>query len=671
MELTQIKGLGMKTCEKLDKLGIKDIKSLLTFYPFRYNIIKRSNLKEVKNNEQITIDGIIESIPSIFYFKGKKDKMNFKLNTGFKTFNIVIFNRGFLKNKLTIGTEITVVGKIDKIKSIIVVSDLYFGKIDKERIEPVYHTTFGLSNKQIRKYINSTVNLGYEIDDYIPTFISQKYHLLNKSEAIRHLHNPVDEIKLKQSIKRTKYEELFVYMLKMNYLKQSKKIDHGLKRDISYDKVEQFIDDLPFELTRDQIKSVEEIYKDLTEDMRMNRLLQGDVGSGKTIVAFITMYINYLGGYQSALMAPTEILAQQHYQNSKELFKKYNIDIALLTGKTKTKEKKEIYEKLKNGTIDFIIGTHALFTDDVIYKNLGLVITDEQHRFGVNQRSNLKNKGTTPDILYMSATPIPRTYALTLYGDMDVSSIETRPEGRKPILTKYFEGSSMKPFLKQLKDYLAQGGQCYVICPLIEDNEDLPLKSALTIYEAMSSYFKGHYQTGLLHGSLKDEEKNTVMQDFKNNKIQILVSTTVVEVGVDVPNANMMVIYNAERFGLSSIHQLRGRIGRGNQQGYCFLLSVAQDEPAKERLHYLEEHDDGFEISQYDLKTRGPGELLGDKQSGLPAFMMGDIFKDMNILEETRRYAIKMIHDYYKYGEYENYIEMIKKKIKKGNEYID
>ena len=245
----------------------------------------------------------------------------------------------------------------------------------------------------------------------------------------------------------------------------------------------------------------------------------------------------------------------------------------------------------------------------------------------------------------MSATPIPRTLAMSLYGDMDVSSIETRPEGRKPILTKYFEGSSMKPFLKQLKDYLAQGGQCYVICPLIEDNEDLPLKSALTIYEAMSSYFKGHYQTGLLHGSLKDEEKNAVMQDFKDNKIQILVSTTEVEGGVDGPNANMMVIYNAERFGLSSIHQLRGRIGRGNQQGYCFLLSVAQDEPAKERLHYLEEHDDGFEISQYDLKTRGPGELLGDKQSGLPAFMMGDIFKDMNILEETRRYAIKMIHE--------------------------
>ena len=536
MELTQIKGLGMKTCEKLDKLGIKDIKSLLTFYPFRYNIIKRSNLKEVKNNEQITIDGIIESIPSIFYFKGKKDKMNFKLNTGFKTFNIVIFNRGFLKNKLTIGTEITVVGKIDKIKSIIVVSDLYFGKIDKERIEPVYHTTFGLSNKQIRKYINSTVNLGYEIDDYIPTFISQKYHLLNKSEAIRHLHNPVDEIKLKQSIKRTKYEELFVYMLKMNYLKQSKKIDHGLKRDISYDKVEQFIDDLPFELTRDQIKSVEEIYKDLTEDMRMNRLLQGDVGSGKTIVAFITMYINYLGGYQSALMAPTEILAQQHYQNSKELFKKYNIDIALLTGKTKTKEKKEIYEKLKNGTIDFIIGTHALFTDDVIYKNLGLVITDEQHRFGVNQRSNLKNKGTTPDILYMSATPIPRTYALTLYGDMDVSNIKTLPSGKKQIITTLKTEKEIKDVLTSMYNELKQRHQIYVVAPLIEESDKIDLKNVYDLEEKFNKAFGKICNIDILHGKMKPSEKEEVMQKFKENKINILISTTVIEVGVDVKN---------------------------------------------------------------------------------------------------------------------------------------
>jgi ATP-dependent DNA helicase RecG len=659
MELTQIKGLGMKTCEKLDKLGIKDIKSLLTFYPFRYNIIKRSNLKEVKNNEQITIDGIIESIPSIFYFKGKKDKMNFKLNTGFKTFNIVIFNRGFLKNKLTIGTEITVVGKIDKIKSIIVVSDLYFGKIDKERIEPVYHTTFGLSNKQIRKYINSTVNLGYEIDDYIPTFISQKYHLLNKSEAIRHLHNPVDEIKLKQSIKRTKYEELFVYMLKMNYLKQSKKIDHGLKRDISYDKVEQFIDDLPFELTKDQIKSVEEIYKDLTEDMRMNRLLQGDVGSGKTIVAFITMYINYLGGYQSALMAPTEILAQQHYQNSKELFKKYNIDIALLTGKTKTKEKKEIYEKLKNGTIDFIIGTHALFTDDVIYKNLGLVITDEQHRFGVNQRSNLKNKGTTPDILYMSATPIPRTYALTLYGDMDVSNIKTLPSGKKQIITTLKTEKEIKDVLTSMYNELKQRHQIYVVAPLIEESDKIDLKNVYDLEEKFNKAFGKICNIDILHGKMKPSEKEEIMQKFKENKINILISTTVIEVGVDVKNATMMVIFDAERFGLSALHQLRGRVGRNNLQSYCILISNYE----KERLNVLTKTNDGFKVSEEDFLLRGSGDIFGLRQSGDMIFKMADLKQDFNILLKAKEDSEYLLKNFTKIDpkEQQKYLNLITK----------
>ena len=659
MELTQIKGLGMKTCEKLDKLGIKDIKSLLTFYPFRYNIIKRSNLKEVKNNEQITIDGIIESIPSIFYFKGKKDKMNFKLNTGFKTFNIVIFNRGFLKNKLTIGTEITVVGKIDKIKSIIVVSDLYFGKIDKERIEPVYHTTFGLSNKQIRKYINSTVNLGYEIDDYIPTFISQKYHLLNKSEAIRHLHNPVDEIKLKQSIKRTKYEELFIYMLKMNYLKQSKKIDHGLKRDISYDKVEQFIDDLPFELTRDQIKSVEEIYKDLTGDMRMNRLLQGDVGSGKTIVAFITMYINYLGGYQSALMAPTEILAQQHYQNSKELFKKYNIDIALLTGKTKTKEKKEIYEKLKNGTIDFIIGTHALFTDDVIYKNLGLVITDEQHRFGVNQRSNLKNKGTTPDILYMSATPIPRTYALTLYGDMDVSNIKTLPSGKKQIITTLKTEKEIKDVLTSMYNELKQRHQIYVVAPLIEESDKIDLKNVYDLEEKFNKAFGKICNIDILHGKMKPSEKEEVMQKFKENKINILISTTVIEVGVDVKNATMMVIFDAERFGLSALHQLRGRVGRNNLQSYCILISNYE----KEGLNVLTKTNDGFKVSEEDFLLRGSGDIFGLRQSGDMIFKMADLKQDFNILLKAKEDSEYLLKNFTKIDpkEQQKYLNLITK----------
>ena len=506
------------------------------------------------------------------------------------------------------------------------------------------------------RLFNQSVTFDYESKLIQYIVADELFKVTNKNSGIAD----------KQYYEKEKYDEKFELLWRK--LQKEKLVKHSLEEIENSDLFKYS----PYkELNDNQRKAVEDILAQI-ESGNVNRVVvNGMPGSGKTIVAAIGLYANYLSGYQGALMAPTEVLATQHYTKLKKTFEAYDMTIALLTGSLALKEKKEIYEGLESGTIDLVIGTHALFQESVHYKNLGFVVTDEQHRFGVKQRKALKQKGEGVDFLVMSATPIPRTLAMSLYGDMDVSSIETRPEGRKSILTKYFEGSSMKPFLKQLKSYLSQGGQCYVICPLIEDNEDLPLKSALTIYEAMSSYFKGHYQTGLLHGSLKDEEKNAVMQDFKDNKIQILVSTTVVEVGVDVPNANMMVIYNAERFGLSSIHQLRGRIGRGDQQGYCFLLSEAQDEPAKERLHYLEEHDDGFEISQYDLKTRGPGELLGDKQSGLPAFMMGDIFKDMNILEETRRYAIKMIHDYYKYGEYENYIEMIKKKIKKGNEYID
>lgn len=426
----------------------------------------------------------------------------------------------------------------------------------------------------------------------------------------------------------------------MNYLKQSKKIDHGLKRDISYDKVEQFIDDLPFELTRDQIKSVEEIYKDLTEDMRMNRLLQGDVGSGKTIVAFITMYINYLGGYQSALMAPTEILAQQHYQNSKELFKKYNIDITLLTGKTKTKEKKEIYEKLKNGTIDFIIGTHALFTDDVIYKNLGLVITDEQHRFGVNQRSNLKNKGTTPDILYMSATPIPRTYALTLYGDMDVSNIKTLPSGKKQIITTLKTEKEIKDVLTSMYNELKQRHQIYVVAPLIEESDKIDLKNVYDLEEKFNKAFGKICNIDILHGKMKPSEKEEVMQKFKENKINILISTTVIEVGVDVKNATMMVIFDAERFGLSALHQLRGRVGRNNLQSYCILISNYE----KERLNVLTKTNDGFKVSEEDFLLRGSGDIFGLRQSGDMIFKMADLKQDFNILlkaKEDSEYLLK------------------------------
>ena len=659
MELTDIKGLGIKTIGKLNKLDVKDIKSLLTFYPFRYNIIKRSNLNDLKNGDQITIDGIVESIPNLFYFKGRKDKMSFKFNIGMKSFTVIIFNRGFLKNKLEIGTKLTIVGKLDKIRNTIIVSDIYFGEINSERIEPIYHTTSGLGNNQIKKYINSALNLGYKVEDYIPSFISNKYHFIDKQEAIMSLHNPLNETKLKQSIQRTKYEELFCYMLKMNYLKQKKKSDVGLERKVDFNKVEKLIKNLPFKLTKDQLKSIDEIYNDLTKTNRMNRLLQGDVGSGKTIVAFITMYINYLGGYQSALMAPTEILAQQHYKNSIELFKNYNINIVLLTGKTKAKEKKEIYEKIKTGTIDFIIGTHALFTDDVIYKNLGLVITDEQHRFGVNQRSNLKNKGITPDILYMSATPIPRTYALTLYGDMDVSNIKTLPSGKKEIITTLKNEKEIKDVLTSMYNELKQNHQIYVIAPLIEESDKIDLKNIYELEEKFNRAFGKIYNIGIMHGKMKPNEKDEVMERFSKNEINILISTTVIEVGVDVKNATMIVIFDAERFGLSALHQLRGRVGRNNLQSYCILISNYE----KERLNILTKTNDGFKISEEDFLLRGSGDIFGLKQSGDMVFKMADLKQDFNILlkaKEDSKYLLKNI-DKLKLEEKRKYLNLITK----------
>ena len=424
MDIENIKGIGSKTVANLKKLNINTIEDLITYYPFRYDVIKRSDINNINDNDNIIIDGICENIPSVFYINRKLDKMNFRINTNSFIFNVVIYNRGFLKSKLKPGTEITVMGKYDKKHNLITAYNLELSLLnDTPRIEAVYHSTYGLTSKQIEKYISKIKD--YEVTNYIPDYLMKKYDFIDKKSAIKEMHNPTSLENLKIARIVLKYEELFLFMLKMNYLKMHKNVK-GLQRNVDKKLVDEFINDLPFTLTTDQMQCVNDIYNDLVSEKRMNRLVQGDVGSGKTVVSFIAIYINYLSGYQSALMAPTEILAEQHFININKIFEKHNIKVELLTGKTKNKKK--IYEDLENNKIDCIIGTHALFTDNVKYNNLGLVITDEQHRFGVNQRSSLKNKGITPDILYMSATPIPRTYALTLYGDMDVSNIKTMVE---------------------------------------------------------------------------------------------------------------------------------------------------------------------------------------------------------------------------------------------------
>ena len=635
MELEKIKGIGQAKIKILNKLNITNQEELLMHYPFRYDVIKKTDIRNLQDEDRVIIDGIIETNPSIFYFSRKKDKTSFKLNTKNLLLNIVIFNRGFLKSKLLIGTTITVIGKYDKKNNNVVATEIRFEKLnDKTSVEPVYHVTNGITGKQINSIIK---NINIDIPDYVPDYINDKYKLLSKKEAIKEIHFPSSIEKLKQARTKLKYEELFMFMMKINYLK-NKNHKEGLKKIIDYNKVLELISSLPFELTKDQLKSVEEIYKDMIDKKQMNRLLQGDVGSGKTIVSFISLYMNYLAGYQGSLMAPTEILSIQHYNNIKKILP--NLKIELLTGKTKAKEKNEILKKLKNNEIDILIGTHSLISENVIYNNLGLVITDEQHRFGVNQRANLKNKGTNPDILYMSATPIPRTYALTIYGDMEVSNIKTMPSGRIEVKTLLKKDSEIKEVLELMYKELKNNHQVYVIAPLIEISEESDMENVYELEEKMNKAFGKLYKVGILHGKMSNKEKDEVMNDFKENKIQILVSTTVIEVGIDVKNATVITIFDSYRFGLSALHQLRGRVGRSNLESYCVLISSKETE----RLNVLTKTTDGFKISEEDFKLRGSGDLFGIRQSGDMNFKISDLKNDYNMLlkaKEDSTYFIK------------------------------
>ncbi len=643
MELENIKGIGPKTVNILRRLGINNTLDLINYYPFRYDIIKRSDINLLGQDDKIIIDGVVETNAVVTYMKNHKDKMDFSLNVGSKILKVTIFNRGFYKNKIIVGTKLTVIGKYDKRKNLVVCSDIKFSLLgDTTKIEPIYHVTTGINSLQLNNIIKS---VDVDIIDYVPNYLNEKYSFLSKDNSIKEIHNPSNLNNLKLAINKLKYEELFIFMLKMNYLK-SKKMQKGLQRDVSKDKVLNFINNLPFKLTADQEKAVKDIYDDLVSDKRMNRLLQGDVGSGKTIVSFIALYINYLAGYQGALMAPTEILARQHYNNLVKLLP--NVKVGLLTGKLKAKEKKEIYTGLENGSIDIIIGTHALISEDVKYFNLGLVITDEQHRFGVNQRSNLKNKGIMPDVLYMSATPIPRTYAITLFGDMDISSIKTKPAGRKEIISYLKKESEIKDVLMMMYEQLKLGHQIYVIAPLIEESEKIQLENVIKLRDKMNLAFGKLFTVGMMHGKLSNKEKEEVMNDFKENKIQILISTTVIEVGVDVANATMMVVFDSYRFGLSALHQLRGRVGRSDLQSYFIMISNQE----AERLKILTKTNDGFEVSEADFKLRGSGDLFGTRQSGDMQFKLADLKKDFKIVVKAKEDSLEFMNNYNSHYQY-------------------
>ena len=635
-ELKDVKGIGPKSLVLLNKIGINTIEDLVTHYPFRYDVLKRDNLADIEDGEKIIIDGKIESVPILMRFKAGLNKMNFRLVTPSGIVGVSIFNRAFLKSKLLVGTDVIVIGKLDKTKNVITASDIKLDVLsNKVKIEPVYHCTSGLTNKNMSTYINMALLMyGKDVLDYIPKEYQERYDFVNKKTALNIIHNPSTSEKLKEVTIRLKYEELFQFMFKINYLKQqNKKEKNGLHREIDQKKLDAFMKKIPFELTNDQKTAVQEILTDLESPNRMNRLLQGDVGSGKTIVAFIGMYANCLCGYQSALMAPTEILANQHYINLCEFLKHTDVKVALLTGSTSKKEKNEIYKGLAQGTIHMVIGTHALIQDEVEYHNLGLVITDEQHRFGVHQRANLQNKGVKPDVLYMSATPIPRTYALTIFGDMDVSTIKERPKGRQKIDTYVKKNSEIRDVLEMMYEELKAHHQVYVIAPLIEESENSDLTTVNELRDQMKLAFKDKYKIDIVHGKMASGAKDIIMEQFKNNEVQILISTTVVEVGVDVPNATTMVIFDADRFGLSTLHQLRGRVGRGTSKSQCILISDSD----AERLKIMEKEDDGFVISEEDFKLRGHGDLFGTKQSGDMTFKIASIKSDYKILLQAKK----------------------------------
>ena len=659
MQLSDIKGLGPKTLDCLKNININTIDDLVNYYPYRHDIIVLNDIKEAYDKQNVIIECIVDSVPLTRRFRANMTSLTFRAMSSKKMIAVVIFNRAFLKTHLKPGSVVTVFGKYDALKNTVIASDIKFEKMVSGSIDSVYHLTSGLTSKQLKKYIAEVLPTYNNYIDYIPNYLNEKYGFINKKDAVNMIHFPKNESEVKQALIKLKYEELFEFMFKINYMKEiNKENKSGYIRNIDPEDVNDFIRSLPFELTADQDKAIEEIYKDMTSSRRMNRMLQGDVGSGKTIVSVIAAYINYLSHHQSALMAPTEVLAYQHYETIKNILSSTNMKVDLLVGSMKKKEKDEVVEKLKLGKIDFIIGTHALLSENVVFKNLSLVITDEQHRFGVNQRANLKNKGLLPDTLYMSATPIPRTFALTIYGDMDITNIKTKPAGRKEIKTIIKSEKELVSVYELMKEEIDKKHQIYIVSPLIEESDVIDLTTVNEIKRNIELYFKGSAKCGIIHGKLSKADKDKIMDEFKSGKLDILISTTIIEVGIDVKNATMMVIYDAERFGLATLHQLRGRVGRNEFDSTCILIG----DESNERLKVLSESNDGFYITEKDYEMRGEGDLFGVKQSGDMEFKIANLHQDMKILlqakADSKEFLDKNINN--NFENYKEYAKIVK-----------
>lgn len=640
-----VKGIGPKKAEKLNKLGIYTIKDLLYYFPRQFedrSIIKK--IAQLEDEEKVTVKALITNIESYTPKKGMTiTRIDVKDDTGFA--KLTFFNREYIKNTFRVGDSILAFGKVKKNGRFVELNSCeleYLSASPKNigKLVPVYPLSYGVTNKDIM----NTVRMVFEskdikIPEYMPEYILKKYRLCGIEYAIKNIHFPKDKESLKIALYRLIFEELLVLQLGLFMYKGGSSDEKGIlfKRNQRLDEV---LKSLPFSLTRAQNRALNEIIDDMCSEKVMNRLVQGDVGSGKTVVALLALAECVFNGYQGALMAPTEILAQQHYESFTETFEDIGINVELLTGSVTKKQKEGILQRARDGEIDILIGTHALIEDNVEFKNIGLVITDEQHRFGVRQRGKLSSKGESPDILVMTATPIPRTLALILYGDLDISIIDELPPGRQPIETIAVEKKKRdKVYNSLVRREVDKGRQVYIVCPLVEESETLDITSATETAEEIKRDFFPDLRVGLLHGKMKPSEKDTIMTAFKNHELDILVSTTVIEVGVNVPNSTLMIIENAERFGLAQLHQLRGRVGRGKHQSYCVLIYGSNSEVCRKRMSIMEETNDGFKISEKDLEIRGPGEFFGTMQHGVPELKVANLFKHMKILKTVQQEA--------------------------------
>jgi ATP-dependent DNA helicase RecG len=662
-------GVGPQRLKTLALLGIETVNDVLEYYPFRYEDRNVQPGRELEDGARVTVRVTVDGMAGVKY-KGRKNSTTLVpvVTEDYKRLHAVWFNQPYVKDQLTPGRKLTITGKYDARRRSISVATHDFvvagETVHSDRIVPVYNVKADITPKLLRSLLSSALKkYGDHVPERLPQTLRQRYKLIDRRHAMKEIHFPTNGDGLHQARRRLIFEEFFLFQLKLQAFRwlhrhEQPGVAHGVAGDI----FEQFCKRLPFAMTGAQQRVAQEIVRDMAERVPMNRLVQGDVGSGKTILAFLALYIAVSSGHQGAMLVPTEILAEQHYRAAQELLEPLGCRIAMLIGSQKDKERREVLAQIASGEVNVVIGTHALLEEGVQFQDLSVVVTDEQHRFGVEQRSIFRQKGHAPDVLFMSATPIPRTLAMSVFGDLDVSIVDELPAGRQPIQTYWVTPDKEERALRFVRNELVKGRQAYIVTPLVEESEKVEgVVNATDLYLMLKEWFAG-YEVGLLHGKLRPAEKEEVMRRFTNNEIQVLVATTVIEVGVNVPNATAMMVYNAERFGLAQLHQLRGRVGRGEHASSCILMSKPDTEAGQERMKAMVATQDGFVLAEKDLHLRGPGEFFGVRQSGIPEFKIGDLLEDAKIMGVARQEVQALVGapDFWTLPAYQQLVDFLK-----------